>query len=275
MLVTEGLSPTTSPASALPTTSLRPPSRRRPPSKPPLRPTTSTTTTTNLPITIPLPPPLLPNLPLPPLPPIIQPLLILTTQPPHLPPPLPLHPPIQLHHPTNLRHPLLPLTLKPRALGPTRNFLFIHHEILPLPYLHLRLPQHLLLLFLTQHILHLNRHLFQPLRPRVRHRGIDNPAGDGGTLRPGGSDGRFDDFAVGLGGDGAGAAGAAGARGAADAVEVDFVRLRRFVVDDCFDAFDVETAGGEVGGEEEGGGAGAEGLDACDALLGALVRMLG
>ena len=44
--------------------------------------------------------------------------------------------------------------------------------------------------------------------------------------------------------------------------------LGGFVVDDCFHAFDVEAAGGDVGGEEEGGGVGAEGFDACDALRG-------
>ena len=36
--------------------------------------------------------------------------------------------------------------------------------------------------------------------------------------------------------------------------------LGGFVVDDCFDAFDVEAARGKVGGEEEGDFAGAEGF---------------
>jgi len=44
-------------------------------------------------------------------------------------------------------------------------------------------------------------------------------------LGPGRFDSGFDDFAVGLGGEGAGAAGASGTRGTADAVEVDFVGL--------------------------------------------------
>lgn len=110
--------------------------------------------------------------------------------------------------------------------------------------------------------------MLEPRRPRVRHRRLDHAAADLGALGARGFDRRFDDFAVGLGGDGAGAAGAARAGGAADAVEVDSMRLRRFVVDHRFNAFDVEAAGGDVGGEEEGGGAGAEGLDACDTLSG-------
>jgi hypothetical protein len=34
-------------------------------------------------------------------------------------------------------------------------------------------------------------------------------------------------------------------------VEVDFVGLWGFVVDDCIHTFDIETSGGEIGGQEE------------------------
>lgn len=78
------------------------------------------------------------------------------------------------------------------------------------------------------------------------------PADRLGALGSRGFDGRFDDFAVRLGRDGAGVAGATRARGTPDAVQVDFVGLRGFVVEDCGDVFDVETARGEVGGEEVG-----------------------
>jgi hypothetical protein len=44
------------------------------------------------------------------------------------------------------------------------------------------------------------------------------------------------------------------------------VRLGRFVVDDCVDSFDVETTGGEIGGEEEGDFAVTEGFDGSDTL---------
>ena len=78
------------------------------------------------------------------------------------------------------------------------------------------------------------------------------PADRLGALSSRRFDGRFDNFAVRLGRDGAGVAGATRARGTPDAVQVDFVRLRGFVVEDCGDVFDVETARGEVGGEEVG-----------------------
>lgn len=74
-----------------------------------------------------------------------------------------------------------------------------------------------------------------------------------------GSDGLFDDLTVWFGGYGARAACTTGTGGAADAVEVDLVGLRSFVVYDGCDVGNVEAAGGEVGGEEVGAGAGAEG----------------
>ena len=71
-------------------------------------------------------------------------------------------------------------------------------------------------------------------------------------------DGLLDNVAVRFGCYGAGAAGEAGAGGTADAVEVDFVGLGSFIVDDGGDFGDVEAAGGEVGGEQVGGGGGGE-----------------
>lgn len=82
----------------------------------------------------------------------------------------------------------------------------------------------------------------------------------------GGFDGGFDNLAIRLGGKCDGAALAACTRSTADTVEVCFVRLGRFVVDDDFDAFDVEAAGGKVSGEEEVGFAIAERLDGCYTL---------
>jgi len=91
-----------------------------------------------------------------------------------------------------------------------------------------------------------------------------------GALGAARAHGRFDDAAVRLGGERAGAAGGAGARGAAYAVQVDVVRLGRFVVEHGGDAFDVQAARGEVRGEEEGDAVVAEGFDAGDTLGGGL-----
>ena len=81
---------------------------------------------------------------------------------------------------------------------------------------------------------------------------MDNPTDDLCALCFPTLDGRFDDFAVRFRSNGTGASGTSCAGSTADAVEVDFVGLGRFVVDDCFDAFDVKAAGGNVRGEEVG-----------------------
>ena len=57
------------------------------------------------------------------------------------------------------------------------------------------------------------------------------------------------EFAAGDEGDGASAA--SGASGAADAVDVIFDVVREVVVENDFDIFDVDAAGGDVGGDEE------------------------
>lgn len=103
-------------------------------------------------------------------------------------------------------------------------------------------------------------------RPRVCVGDVDGSGDDFGALGFAGFDDGFDDFAVGLRGDGAGSAGAAGAGGSADAVEVYFVGLGGFVVDDGGDVLDVETARGDIGGEEEGNGGRAKGFDGGNTL---------
>lgn len=85
-------------------------------------------------------------------------------------------------------------------------------------------------------------------------------------MRASAFDSSFDDFAVRFGGERASAALTTGSGCAADSVQIDFVGLGGFVVDYGVDTLDVETAGGEVGGEEEGGFSVAEELDACDTL---------
>jgi len=207
-----------------------------------------------------IPPPLLPHPPLHPLPPIIQPLPILPTQlPPH--PTLPPRPhrPIQLHHPLLPRQHLLPLTLKPRPFRPRLDLPLKLHQILTLPHLHLRPRQQLLLFLLFQNILHLLLQPLNPPSPLIRQPRLHNSRNDLRALRFSALDSLLDDFTVGLGGDGAGAAVAAGAGSTANPMEVNFVGLGRFVIYYCGYVGDVETAGGEVGGEEVGGGGGAEG----------------
>lgn len=76
----------------------------------------------------------------------------------------------------------------------------------------------------------------------------------------------FDNLAVRLSSEGDSAALAACTRSAANAVEVGFVGLGRFVVDDDLDIFDIETTGSKVGGEEEVSFAVAERLDGCYTL---------
>lgn len=49
-------------------------------------------------------------------------------------------------------------------------------------------------------------------------------------------------------------------------MEIDFVRLRCFVVDDCFNALDIKTTGGNVGSEEERDSAVTEIFDGFDTL---------
>jgi hypothetical protein len=78
--------------------------------------------------------------------------------------------------------------------------------------------------------------------------------------------GLLDDFAVGFGGEGTGATAAAGTGCSADSVEIDLMGLGCFVVDDCVDAFDVETSRCEIGCEEEGDFAVSECLNTCDTL---------
>jgi hypothetical protein len=50
-------------------------------------------------------------------------------------------------------------------------------------------------------------------------------------------------------------------------MEVDFVGLGSFVVEDCGYVFYIETTGGEIGGEEEGDAVGAERFYCFDTLL--------
>lgn len=57
-------------------------------------------------------------------------------------------------------------------------------------------------------------------------------------------------------------------------MQIDGVRLGRLVVEHGRDGADVETAGGEVGGEKVGGVGGSEGFDGGDALLGEKVRFM-
>jgi len=82
----------------------------------------------------------------------------------------------------------------------------------------------------------------------------------------GGLDGCLDDLAVGLGGERDGRTAAPSTGCATDTVNVDLVGLWGLVVDDCVDAFDVETTRGDVCGEQEVNLAVAEGLNAGDTL---------
>ena len=67
----------------------------------------------------------------------------------------------------------------------------------------------------------------------------------------------------------------AGARGAADAMDVSLGHVRQVEVDDVANAVDVDTAGGDVGGDQDAGAARAEGVQGVDALALAFVAVDG
>jgi hypothetical protein len=81
-----------------------------------------------------------------------------------------------------------------------------------------------------------------------------------------GSHGELDDLAVRLGSDGACTTRATGTGGTTDTVQVDLVALRSFVVNDSFNTFDIQTTGGNVGGEEESNLAVSEVFNGFDTL---------
>lgn len=95
--------------------------------------------------------------------------------------------------------------------------------------------------------------------PRICVSGLYDARNDFCTLRLRTSYSLFYNFTVWFGGDGARAAKASGSGGTTDAVQVDFVGLGGFVVEDGEGGGDVEAAGGEVCGEEVGCLRGAEG----------------
>jgi hypothetical protein len=61
----------------------------------------------------------------------------------------------------------------------------------------------------------------------------------------------FDDFAIRLSGQGTCTPLTTGTGCSSYSVEVDFMRLRGFIVDDCIDAFDIKTSRGQICGEKE------------------------
>ena len=100
---------------------------------------------------------------------------------------------------------------------------------------------------------------------------LDDPRDDLRALRFAAFDGLLDDLAVRLRGDSTAAACSSGTRRPAYAVQVYFVGLGGFVIDDSGDIGDVEAAGGEVRCEEVGGLGGAEGREGGYSLMKVLV----
>ena len=140
------------------------------------------------------------------------------------------------------------------------------HQVLALGHLHFRLRELLFGLLLLEHLLDLTLQLLCFRGVAVSDARVDHAAGDLGPLRLACFHGCLDDLAVWFGGYCACAAGAAGTSRSSYSVQVDFVALGCFVVDDCFDALDVQTTRGEVGGEEEGDIAVTEVFDAFNTL---------
>lgn len=124
----------------------------------------------------------------------------------------------------------------------------------------------LLLLLLLQNLFDLILKCVDLAADGVNLGSVKDAGNDLDRLVLGSFDRSFDDLAVGLSGERNGAALAACARSAPNAMEVGLVGLGRFVVDDDFDAFDVETTRSEIGSEEEVGFAIAEGFDGCYTL---------
>lgn len=124
----------------------------------------------------------------------------------------------------------------------------------------------LLLLFLLQNLFDLVLECVDLAADGVNLGSVKDAGNDLDGLVLGSFDRSFDDLAVGLSGERNGTALAACARSAPNTVKVGLVGLGRFVVDDDFNAFDVETTGSEIGGEEEVGFAITERFDGCYTL---------
>lgn len=173
---------------------------------------------------------------------------------------------IQLGPSRLLRRPLIRLALEPRPLRPRPDLRRVHHHVLALAQLHLRLRKLLVLLLLLQDLHDLLRHPVHTRRVRVRLARLDHPRRDLGACCTRRLDRGLDDLAVWFGGEGAGATRAAGTSCAADSVKVDLEGLWCFVVDDDFDALDIQTTGREIGTQQERDLAVAESFDRGDTL---------
>jgi len=212
--------------------------------------------------------PLLPHPPLHPLPSVIHPLLFLPTQLPRFPfllPPIS-RSSIQFNPACLLCGALVFLGLEPGTFGTGEDFFLVVDDVFALLELHLGRGKLFFFFFVFENFFDFIGHGFDFLRPGVCFYDVNDSRYDFCALSFACFDGGFDDFSVGLRSNGAGSTGTASASGSTDAVQVYFMGLGGFVVDDCGNVLDVETAGGDICGEEKGNGGGAKGFDGGNTL---------
>lgn len=135
--------------------------------------------------------------------------------------------------------PFLLLGLEPGTLGSGHDFRSVLHQVITLVHLHLGLRQLLLELLFLENLLDLALKILRLLGPRVGDCDLNHSADNLGTLGLTGLHGRLDNLTVGFSGDCAGATGATGTSGTTDTMQIDFVALWGFVVDNGLHTLDI------------------------------------